>query len=495
MILSDQNILLIKSRFFLYRILTYFSFLLIPIWLQKTVDLPMYTIVFLMTCYSMFIAGQWYLLAKEIDHRLKIFFKTNSSMDRLVYRLLLGQIFFILYFNALNFLPYKWIYNLFWVTWIALGLFYSWPTRGKIIRESVASNFGEFKYLDSFERTLVILILSLYVVSIPEIPKLNSFESLALFFDPKENISQVYWNFVAVNNFPFLKYPQLLRYALGMHFYINGIGIFLLASYAIMRYFYSRRLSLLGVFAIISSWSFSKILVTDPSSAIVATFPIIWIWMVIWLPLSGTYRAGLLWGLLGFVGSLCSRAFVGLIAIQSYFIFTFSLTDKTSWYKRQLIKYGAFGILLSVYIFLMEGYEPYFGLSHFKSYFMHVSDIINRKAFFTLSGIGLILILFKNFLNKKSNLGKFNTDLFMNLMRSLIVLIIFCFLFEKNLIESFFVMFVATFLSILPLEYLFQTMSRVRSNRNMVYLIYILICLLDSHFEGRVKILARILFN
>lgn len=493
--ISDQNILLIKSRFFLYRILTYFSFLLIPIWLQKTVNLPMYTIVFLMSCYAMFIAGQWYLLAKEIDHRLKIFFKTNSSMDRLVYRLLMGQIFFILYFNALNFLPSKWIYNLFWVTWVILGLFYSWPTRGKIIRESVTSNFGEFRYLDSFERTLVVLILALYIVSIPEIPKLNSFDSLALFLDPKENISPLYWNFVAINNYPFMKYPQLMRYALGMHFYINGVGVFLLASYALMRYFFSRRLSLLGIFAIISTWSFSKVLASDPSSALVATFPVVWLWVLVWLPLSGTYRSGLIWGLLSFLGALCSRAFIGLTAILSYSVFVFSLSDKTSWYKRQLIKYGIFGLTLSFLVFLMEGYEPYFGVSYLKEYFSHATDIINRKAFFMLSIFGILTVVFKKFIDKKSNLGKVNSEVFTNILRSMAILILFCVLFEKNLIESFFVMFIATFFAILPLEYLFQTMSRVRSNRNMVYLIYILICLLDSHFEGRVKILARILFN
>lgn len=493
--ISDKNILVLKSKFFLYRIVTYFSFLLLPVWLQKTVTLPVYSILILMACYAMFIAGQWYLLAKEVDYRFKIFFKTNSSMDRLIYRLMMGQIIFILYFNALNFLPSKWIYNSFWITWVVLGLFYSWPTRGKIIKESVASNFGEFKYLDSFERTLVLLILALFVVSIPEIPKLNSFESLALFMDPKEKLSGQYWNFIAINYYPFFKYPQLMRYAIGMHFYVNGVGIFLLSSYALMRYFYSRRLSLLGVFAILSTWSFSKILATDPSSAIVATFAISWLWMLVWLPLSGTYRAGLFWGLMAYLGALCSRAFIGLTAIQSYIVFIFSLSGKTTWYKRQLVKYGALGIILSLFTFLLEGYEPYYGLSYFKDYARHVADIINRKAFFTLSFLGIFIIVFQSWIERQMSIGKFNKDALNNLLKSILVYMLFCVFFEKNLIESFFVMWFATFLALLPLEYLFQTLSRMRSNRNMIYLIYILICLLDSHVEGRIKILARILFN
>jgi len=38
------------------------------------------------------------------------------------------------------------------------------------------------------------------------------------------------------------------------------------------------------------------------------------------------------------------------------------------------------------------------------------------------------------------------------------------------------------------LEVLFQKIHRMRSQRNMIYLIYIIICLLDSHIEGRIKI-------
>jgi hypothetical protein len=44
-----------------------------------------------MLAYIMFMGGQWYLLGKEIDHRLKIYFRANSSIDRVLYRLIIGQ--------------------------------------------------------------------------------------------------------------------------------------------------------------------------------------------------------------------------------------------------------------------------------------------------------------------------------------------------------------------------------------------------------------------
>ena len=41
--------------------------------------------------YLIFMIGQWYLLGKEIDHRLKIYYRVNSSMDRTVYRIFTGS--------------------------------------------------------------------------------------------------------------------------------------------------------------------------------------------------------------------------------------------------------------------------------------------------------------------------------------------------------------------------------------------------------------------
>jgi hypothetical protein len=60
---------------------------------------------------------------------------------------------------------------------------------------------------------------------------------------------------------------------------------------------------------------------------------------------------------------------------------------------------------------------------------------------------------------------------------------------EKDLIRGLGMLWLLAFFSVLPLEGVFQALSRVRSRRNFIYAVYILVCLLDSHFEGRVRIL------
>ena len=103
----ESKIIFLKSRFFLTRTLGYFSFFLIPIYVQKSLILPYYLKILLMVLYSAFMLGQWFLLGKEIDHRLKIYFEVNSSVDRIVYRLLLGMTFIFLVYNVLNFFTYS----------------------------------------------------------------------------------------------------------------------------------------------------------------------------------------------------------------------------------------------------------------------------------------------------------------------------------------------------------------------------------------------------
>jgi hypothetical protein len=234
---NSSGIAALKWKFFTYRAVSYFSFLCIPVFVQKGMHLGMGFEAFFMSLYILFIIGQWFLLGKEIDHRFKIYFRVNSSIDRVVYRLFLGMIFFIILFNLISFLESRWIANSVWSIWIILGLFYSWPTRGKIIQESVASNFGEFKFLDGFEKTLLTLILLMFVFSLPEFPPLVNVDMLKLYFDPMEKMGNSFFNFLVVNFYPFKNYPGLIRVAWGLHFYIVGMGFFLLVFYALLRFY------------------------------------------------------------------------------------------------------------------------------------------------------------------------------------------------------------------------------------------------------------------
>ena len=494
---NDSNIFKLKWKFFTYRVVSYFSFLLIPIYAQKDLHIHHVALALMMTSYILFIVSQWFLLGKEIDHRLKIYFRVNSSIDRVVYRLFLGMFFFILLFNLINLLDSKWIYNSYWIVWILLGLFYSWPTRGKIIQESVSSNFGEFKFLDNFEKTLFGLIILMFIFSLPDLPPLVNFEMLKLYFDPLEKFGNPLWNFLLINYYPFKNYPQLLRLAFSLHFYIVGIGLFLLVFYAFLRFFVSRRLSLLGVFALISSWSFSRTLLNNVEFSMLTTYSLLWIWTLLWVTKSSTYRAGLFMGLVSFWGALLNPDYGILVFFQvslSLFIF---LKERTLWFKRQFLKYALFGVVLTIlrlflHSDLLDSVHP-LDLGIFQQFVRE----IDRKAFFILSAFGIVMIILKYFKPKVVVVKDFQIEResLTIFLTSFSIYVLFSLFWDDSLVSGFGSMWPLAFLSLIPLEILFQSLSRLRSNRNMIYLIYILICLLDSHFEGRVKVFLKIFNN
>lgn len=494
---NSSNIFKLKWKFFTYRVVSYFSFLLIPVYVQKGMHISPAVMAGMMTLYILFIVSQWFLLGKEIDHRLKIYFRVNSSIDRVVYRLFLGMFFFLLLFNLINLLDSKWIYNSYWITWAVLGLFYSWPTRGKIIQESVSSNFGEFRFLDNFEKTLVGLILIMFVFSLPELPPRVNVEMLKLYFDPLEKIGNPFWNFLLINYYPFKSYPGLFRLAWSLHFYLVGMGLFLLVFYAFLRFFVTRRLSLLGVFAVVSSWSFSKTLTSNVEFSMLTTYSLVWVWTLLWVTKSSTYRAGLFMGLVSFWGTLLNPSFAVLVFPQVGFLLFLFLKDRTLWFKRQLFKYALFGVALTVLRLLSHSdlLEPLHALD--LGIFKHIAREIDRKGFFVLGIFGLLIMLLKYFKPKMQVLKDFQLEResLTIFLVSFSIYILFALFWDNSLITGFGMMWPLAFLSLIPLEILFQSLSRVRSSRNMIYLIYILICLLDSHFEGRVKVFVKIFNN
>lgn len=496
---NSSSILKTKSKFFLYRVVSYISFLLIPILAPQAVSLHPAIQGVLMTLYVLFILSQWFLLGKEIDHRLKIYFRVNSSIDRIVYRLFLGMFFFVILFNLISLLSNKWINNSFWVVWGLLGLFYSWPTRGKIIQESVSSNFGEFQFLDRFEKTLLFLIVAMFIFSFPDLPPLVNIDTLKLYFDPMERVGNTIWNFLIVNYYPFKSYPTLFRLGWSLHFYLVFMGFFLMVFYAFLRFFVTRRLALLGIFALVSSWSFSKTLSVNNDYALLTTFSLLWIWSLLWATKSSTYRAGLFLGLVSYWGSLINVSYSLLMFIQLGLLYFVFLKERTFWYKRQLLKYALFGSILTVVHFfnhleLINNF-PEFNLEVFRS----LKYELAKKSFYILGIFGLLILVLKQFEEeikigplKDLHIEKESLKIF---LISIVACAFFSILWDENLVTGFSMIWVLSFLSLIPIELIFQSLSRFRSKRNMIYLVYILICLLDSHFEGRVKVFLKIFNN
>jgi hypothetical protein len=201
-------------------------------------------------------------------------------------------------------------------------------------------------------------------------------------------------------------------------------------------------------------------------------------------------------GLVSFWGTLLNPSFAILVFFQLGFLLLIFLKERTPWFKRQLLKYALFGIVLTVlrllsHTDLLESTHS-IDWSLFKVAYVE----LDRKGFYNLSIFGLILFIVKFFRPKFSILKDFQIEReSMNIFLLSISLYVLIFLFwDGSLISGFGMMWPLAFLSLIPLELLFQSLSRLRSSRNMIYVIYILICLLDSHFEGRVKLFLKI-FN
>ena len=483
----------IKSKFFLYRFVSYFSFLLIPILIPKALALPLWTRSLLMCFYMLFMASQWFLLGKEIDHIIRIYFKVNSSIDRIVYRINLGMFFIVIYFNSLNLMTGKWIYNSFWMTWVILGLFYSWPTRGRIIQESVTSHFSEIKYLDRFEKTLLVLILIMLIVSLPQFPNAYSLGELKTYYDPSSKISPLFWNFLTVNYYPFLKFPELLNLAWGMHFYFMGMGLYLLCFYALSRAFFSRRTSILGVFSLLSCWSLSKILIKSPEAPVSSAFFLLWTWAIIWAIKSSTYKSGLLLGLVAFWGCIIHQTLAFVYVIQVILLLYF-LKDKTVWFKKNLFEYTMMGFFMIIITLVLSGsfYTEIFSFSYPPSF--SLDFLYFRKAFFTLAPVGMVVFITKLIPSIYQRLSPLKThkNMVQQLFACLLVSYLLFLLLDPATGESLSFLWVVAFMSLVPLELIFQSMRSFPSSRNIIYPIYILICLLDSRFEERVKVFLQI---
>lgn len=442
--------------------------------------------------------GQWYLLGKEIDHRLKIYFKANSSTDRLLYRLLTGKVFFILIFNLFGIFPEVMAENLFWSFFIIIGLFYSWPTRGKIIEESMASQMSEFRYLDNFERTVLFLILLMFCVSVPNVSLFYNTDALKLFLDPNETVSPMLWSFLNINYIPFKTSVGMFSLAWSLHLYFYGMGIFLIALYCVLRYFFARRSSILGVFAFISSWGISKVLGNNFLEVIEGTYPLIFFWSILWSSKSSTYRSGLLTGITCAYGVMINAQYILLLPILLIGVPVLFMSEHGSWFKKRWLKYNLVGVLISIATIMGHGsVELITPTFDFLRVLNSITDIVNKKAFFFISPIGLGMMIYYFKIKKIDNINtiNFNKDSFIKMIFVTVTLVVMSFVFSTIFLSPFTLMWIIVILCLFPLEWLFQSMSRVRSKRNIIFVMYILVCLLDSHFEGRVRILGKFLLD
>ena len=492
-LVKKSDFLKIKYKFFINRLVMYFSFLCIPIWIQHTLEMNLLIQSIILLTYMVFMGGQWYLLGKEIDHRLKIYYRANSSMERILYRIIMGSISMLLIFNIFTVFPREALGFVFWSFFGIVGIFYSWPTRGKIIEESMMSQFGEMRFLDSFEKTILLLSGLTFLISIPELPMFENIDALKLYFDPQESVSGMLWNYLAVLYYPFSSYPKLYNLIWSFHFYFIGLGVFLLTFYCLLRYFFSRRLSMLGIFSVLSTWSFSKILGEDYFASVSTTVSVLWLWSIMWSTRSGTYRSGLFTGLACMYLTIINPINIVLLPIGLFFTYKIFLNNRTDWYKKQWLKYNLLGGLLSLLIFSYSLGEQDIIMNNAEMFFSNLMDYIYRKAFYIIAPIGLGLTLF--YLTNRSRLFftyvNFDRNKFNEVIFGITSIILVGILVNPYLVSGFSLIWILSFFALIPIEWIFQSISRLRSKRNLIYAMYILVCLLDSHLESRFRIIGK----
>jgi len=489
---KKSTILLSKSRFFLFRIVIYLLFMLIPMYIEKFEIISQTNLLGLSLFYITFSVMQWFLIGKEFDYRFKIFIRFNSSIERVVYRIYLGMILCMLIFNVLYILPLSMMKNFFWGFWIIFGLFHSWPTRGKIITESVSTHLYEYKFLDKFEKTIVVMTFLFFIFSIPAYSNFQNPFTLRLNYDPSELISSMYWNFLYVNYLPFNKHPELLGRLWNFHLYTINVGLFLAVYYVFLRYYFSRRLALLGVLVIISSWPFFKMMEFNLGILLHSGSYLLLIWSLILVYKSSTYRAGAFLGLMNLYVVISNREFLPIVVIGNLYLYYVFLNKKNIWYKKKLLKYCLTGMFLLVTVILTEHSNYSISSSNLLGPFSIFFKYLNTKAFYKISILGIFFMFFYFFKNKKF----VNTLFFEKDITYLFILFfLLTFLFQSfnmiPLLNPFSYMWILPFFCLVPLEYLFNKMKAFRSNINLIYMFYILTVLLDSHFEVRVKLFFR----
>ena len=222
------------------------------------------------------------------------------------------------------------------------------------------------------------------------------------------------------------------------------------------------------------------------------TYSLLWVWSLLWVIRSSTYRTGLFFGLVGMYGVLINKLWFALWIPHAILIVYF-LNDKTNWFKRQMFRYASFGFVLSLIIVFATTTRNFSIININTEYWSEIATIFQRKAFYALSPLGLLLglLIYKDVNWSLLKNFKLDKDYLRYTAVCVVILSLFNLVTGSGIFGGFSIMWVLTLLSLIPLELIFQSMSRLRSSRNMIYLIYILICLLDSHFEGRVKVILR----
>jgi len=412
-----------------------------------------YIFAFLLTIYFLFICNvQGFLL----DRKFKIYYRLNSSIDRPLYRMIFGLSFFHLLMMLGSLINTEFHKTFILVVWITIGILYCF-VKEKRKSQDLVNLLQEYKNFDYFEKLSLVIFLIIAFISFPGVVELKDTASYFSFYDPENLLTRSIRIFFSDSLLVFMKEGFNLEF----HFYLFYFVFILIIPtcfYSLLRHFYSRRLSLLGILTFISAWQ------------------------------SSSYRSGLFYGLLAFLGQSVNPASFFIFSIMMALFYFIFYRESSVWYRIQFIKYNLLGILGMVALFI---FNPIERVNENIYLFENVMKLIQGKDILILFFPGALIILYQLILKQE-----LKSDLYNKWAQLLIISSVYTItssFFATSFIGLSFTLAFLIIVSLFPIEKIFKQLYGFRSKRNLIFATYILICLLDSRLEARVKTLLKMI--
>lgn len=480
-----------KMKFLTQRLFPYFLFTLFFFLDLKFIADSRVLQFFLTVFIGYFVGLNFYLIGVYLDHIFKIYYHLNSSLDRIIYRTVFGASLISVTVYILNILECSTLFmSNFFIGLFGLNFVFSvYPTSSRVVYSSLRGNLGELKHLDKVEKTILALFLIYFFVSTPDLDYLNIKNTAFLIHG--DILNQSFPSLVSI--FSNIKIGKV---ATGYFYYFLG-GLFYLLTYSFFRFFFSRRVSLIGLLALVSNWNLAKLIYGDFSVYTTSLYLIIFLWSLIWVGKSKSYRTSLYYGIiLNLATHHPLQVSIPLVLI-GFFARFLTERNQTKWAKLQSLKYMLGGIILAILLLKRDftlGAEEYDYVKNILSY-----NLIFKKAFNILAPIGLIVFIY-TYLNIR--FGKIKKAIvFAN--NGGLILFSHCFFCFTLILSSWgqvfdmtgFVFFYVIFMCLPALEVALSSINSFNSKRNLMYFIYLLFAILDSHFESRVKSFFTLIKN
>ncbi len=475
-----------KILFFVSRILFFGCALLLPLYFEKFTTLhKIYGYLVILT-YFCFIVMNWYVWGKEINYRFKVYARANSSVDRILERVLLGSVVSIFILSCISMFSFVDKMVLYWGFWSMAALFFSYPTKRRIIDRKISFEFSELKFMDGFEKVIFGITLIIFLVSVPSFPVFHGTDAIKVYLDPGELVHDQLWAFYDLILFHGKEISSSNNLSYFYFTYLLFFGLFIISFYCILRFKFTRKVALIGTLSIVCTRHLYYLLFNHVSDLLPSATMMVLCWVFLWSLKSSTYRSGLLMGLIGYFCLLVNIKMLVLHAVLTIAFVIYKFKESSFWFLKQFIRYTLVGATLTILTLLLHhGFEVSFTTYNYYEFIDQLKIIFISKSFFILAIPGLVIFIFDLFSIKDSELLKISIFL--------ILAIIWGIIFEVGAVRSFFIVALISFICMLTLDKILSKVSINKSHQNLIILFYVVMCMMDSSIEYRVKSMLGLL--